>query len=144
WRDLIEAGYSLDASNEEARQALLAGQTVAWVHSIAARAGIQRDADFDLRATVYPQNGDNPVRVPGGGNFLTIYSQDPAKQEAAWKVMRHLLAPGGVTEWPIGAGYVPLHPGLTEGPAYLADFVAENPVQQVGMVMLENAVTWVS
>ena len=144
WRDLIEAGYSLDASNEEARQALLAGQTVAWVHSIAARAGIQRDADFDLRATVYPQNGDNPVRVPGGGNFLTIYSQDPAKQEAAWKFMQHLLSPEGFTEWTIGTGYVPLLPGLTEDPAYLADFVAENPIQQVGMDMLEKAVTWVS
>lgn len=144
WRDLIEAGYSLDASNEEARQALLAGQTVAWVHSIAARAGIQRDADFDLRATVYPQNGDNPVRVPGGGNFLTIYSQDPAKQEAAWKFVQHLLSPEGFTEWTIGTGYVPLLPGLTEDPAYLADFVAENPIQQVGMDMLEKAVTWVS
>lgn len=144
WRDLIEAGYSFDASNEEARQALLARQTVAWVHSIAARAGIQRDADFDLRATVYPQHGDRPVRVPAGGNFLVIYSQDPAKQEAAWKFMQHLLSPEGFTEWTKGTGYVPLLPGLTEDPAYLADFVAENPIQQVGMEMLDKAVTWVS
>lgn len=144
WRELIEAGYSLDVSNEEARLALLSGQTVAWVHSIAARAGIQRDADFDLRATVYPQHGDNPVRVPGGGNLLVIFSDDDAHQDAAWKFMQHLLSPEGFTEWTKGTGYVPLIPGLTDDPAYLADFVAENPIQQVGIDMLENAVTWVS
>ena len=144
WRELIEAGYSLDASNEEARQALLAGHTVAWVHSIAARAGIQRDADFDLRATLYPQHGEKPVRVPGGGNFLTIYSQDSARQKAAWEFVQHLQSPEGFTEWTKGTGYVPLLPGLTEDPAYLADFVAENPIQEVGMDMLGYAVTWVS
>lgn len=144
WRSLIEDGYSFDASNEEARQALLAGQTVAWVHSIAARAGIQRDAEFDLRATLYPQNGDNPVRVPGGGNLLAIFSQDSARQEAAWMFVQHLLSPEGFTAWTMGTGYVPLIPGLTEDPAYLADFVEENPIQQVGMGMLESAVTWVS
>lgn len=144
WRDLIEAGYSLDVSNEEARQALLSGQTVAWVHSIAARAGIQRDASFELRATLYPQHGDKPVRVPGGGNLLVTFAQDDAEQEAAWKFMQHLLSPEGFTEWTKGTGYVPLIPGLTEDPAYLADFVAENPIQQVGMDMLESAVTWVS
>ncbi len=144
WRELIEAGYSLDASNEEARQALLTGQTVAWVHSIAARAGIQRDADFDLRATLYPQNGDNPVRVPGGGNLLAIFSQLSERQEMAWKFVQHLQSPEGFTEWTKGTGYVPLLPGLTDDPAYLADFVAENPIQQVGIDMLESAVTWVS
>jgi len=144
WRELIEAGYSLDASNEEARQALLAGQTVAWVHSIAARAGIQRDADFDLRATLYPQHGDKPARVPGGGNLLVIFSQKSERQEAAWKFVQHLQSPEGFTEWTKGTGYVPLLPGLTEDPAYLADFVAENPIQQVGIDMLESAVTWVS
>lgn len=144
WRELIEAGYSLDVSNEEARQALLSGQTVAWVHSIAARAGIQRDADFDLRAVEYPQHGDNEVRVPGGGNMLVIFSEDDARREAAWNFMQHLLSPAGFTEWTKGTGYVPLIPGLTEDPDYLADFVAENPIQQVGIDMLENAVTWVS
>ena len=105
--------------------------TVAWVHSIAARAGIQRDADFDLRATLYPQHGEKPVRVPGGGNFLTIYSQDSARQNAAWEFVQHLQSPEGFTEWTKGTGYVPLLPGLTEDPAYLADFVAENPIQEL-------------
>ncbi len=144
WREFIEAGYSLDVSNEEARQALLTGQTVAGVHSIALRAGIQRDADFDLRATLYPQNGDNPVRVPGGGNLLAIFSQLSERQEAAWKFVQHLQSPEGLTVWAKGTGYVPLLPGLADDPAYLADYVAENPIQRVGIDTLESAVTWVS
>ena len=144
WRELIEAGYSLDVSNEQARLALLAGQTVAWTHSIAARAGIQRDAAFDLRATLYPLHGDEAVRVPGGGNLLVVFSEDMARQAAAWGFVQHIMSPEGFTEWTKATGYVPLIPGLTEDPAYLADFVTENPIQQVGMDMLEKAVTWVS
>ncbi|MBN2510834.1 MAG: ABC transporter substrate-binding protein [Spirochaetales bacterium] len=144
WRSLIKAGYSMDLNYSEARQAFLAGEAVCYVHSIAARSGIQRDAGFDLRATTYPQIGNNPIRVPGGGNMLVIFSKEKQKKNAAWQFVQHLCSPRGFTEWTKGTGYVPLIPGLTDDPAYLAEFVRENPIQQVGIDMLKNAVTWVS
>lgn len=144
WADMVAEGTVLNAFYSEGRQAFLAGETAAYVTSIAARAGLQNDAAFELRAAPYPQFGDLPTRIPGGGNMLVIFSTDPAKLEASWRFVQHLTSPEGFTEWTMGTGYVPLIPGLTESEDYLAGFVAENPIQQVGVDQLENIVTWTS
>lgn len=144
WADIIASGQGLNAFYSEGRQAFLAGEVVVYITSIASRAGLQRDAAFDLRAARYPSFGDKPVRIPGGGNMLVVFATDPARQEAAWQFVQHLTSPEGFTEWTKGTGYVPLITSLTEDPRYLADFVAENPIQQVGVDQLENVITWTS
>lgn len=144
WAATVTDGYGLNVSWNEGRQAFLAGEAVTYTSSIAGRAGLQRDAEFDLRAVAYPQFGEKPTRLPGGGNMLVIFSEDPARQEAAWKFVQHLTSAEGFTEWTKGTGYVPLIPGLTEDPNYLADFVAENPIQQIAVDQLENVITWTS
>lgn len=144
WADFIAEGYGLNAFYNEGRQAFLQGEAATYVTSIAGRAGLQRDAEFDLRAVGYPSFGDKPVRVPGGGNMLVIFATDPARQEAAWNFVQHLTSPEGFTEWTMGTGYLPLIPGLAEDDNYLAGFIAENPIQQIGVSQLENVVTWTS
>ncbi|NWG17121.1 MAG: ABC transporter substrate-binding protein [Chloroflexi bacterium] len=144
WADLVLAGQSLNAGYNDATPAFIAGETVTYTYSIAGRGNIQAQSEYDVRATTFPQFGDNPVRIPGGGNFLTVFATDPAQQEAAWKFVQFLTSPKGFTEWTKGLGYVPLLPGLTEDPAFLADFVAENPIQQVAINQLGSVVRWTS
>lgn len=144
WADLVADGYALNAFYNEANQAFLAGEAATYITSIAARAGLQASVPFELRAAPYPQFGDKPTRLPGGGNMLVIFATDPERQAAAWSFVQHLTSKEGFTEWTKGTGYVPLIPGLTEDEAYLAGFVAENPIQQVGVDQLENIITWTS
>jgi multiple sugar transport system substrate-binding protein len=143
WADWVKNGYAVNAT-DKARQAFWTGEAGSLLWSIAGRATIQRNANFDLRATKYPQFGDKPTRLPTGGNFLAIFSTDEAKQEAAWKFALFLLSKEGIAEWTKGTGYVPPIPGLAEDPAYLADFVKSQPIQQVAFAQLDNMIVWTS
>lgn len=144
WADLVQNDFSTNALYGDARPAFLAGEYVALYGSIASRAGLQAEATFDLRATYFPQFGENPVRIPGGGNMLVVFAAEPNKQQAAWNFTQFLLTPQSFTEWTMGTGYVPLIPGLEADPAYLQTFVEENPIQAVGMDQLDRVVAWTS
>jgi multiple sugar transport system substrate-binding protein len=143
WSDVVLSGLSLNAGYNDATPAFWSGETVTYGYSIAGRGGIQAQAAFDLRATVWPQFGENPVRIPGGGNLLVVFATDDAQQEAAWKFVQHLTAVDGLSEWTRGLGYVPLYEAVLEQPAYV-EFIAQNPIQQVGNSQLSKMVRWTS
>ena len=143
WADVVLAKQSLNAGYNDATPAFIAGETVTYVYTIAGRGNLQRQATFDLRATTFPQFGDNPVRIPGGGNLLVVFATDPARQQAAWEWVKYLTSVEGLSEWTRGLGYVPLYEAVLEEPAYAA-FIAENPIQQVGNSQLERMVRWTS
>jgi multiple sugar transport system substrate-binding protein len=143
WADLVIAGQSLNAGYNDATPAFIAGETATYVYTIAGRGGIQSQSAFDLRATTFPQFGENPVRIPGGGNLLVVFATDPAQQEAAWNFVQYLTSVEGLSEWTRGLGYVPLYDAVLEEPAYAA-FIAENPIQQVGNGQLGSMVRWTS
>ena len=143
WADVVLAKQSLNAGYNDATPAFIAGETVTYVYTIAGRGNLQRQVTFDLRATTFPQFGDNPVRIPGGGNLLVVFATDPARQQAAWEWVKYLTSVEGLSEWTRGLGYVPLYEAVLEEPAYAA-FIAENPIQQVGNSQLERMVRWTS
>lgn len=143
WADLILSGQSLNAGYNDATPAFIAGETVTYTYSIAGRGNIQRQVAFDLRATTFPQFGENPIRIPGGGNLLVTFATDPAQQEAAWKFVQYLTSIEGLSEWTRGLGYVPLYEAVLDEPAY-AEFIAQNPIQQVGNSQLPLMVRWTS
>lgn len=143
WADWVKNGYAINAT-DKARQAFWTGETGSLLWSIAGRATIQTNAAFDLRATKYPSFGEKPTRLPTGGNFLAIFSTDEAKQEAAYQFALYLLSKQGVSEWTKGTGYVPAIPGLETDAAYLADFVKQQPIQQVAFAQIDNMILWTS
>lgn len=143
WADLVITGQSLNAGYNDATPAFIAGETATYVYTIAGRGNIQKQVTFDLRATTFPQFGENPVRIPGGGNLLVVFATDPAQQEAAWKFVQYLTSVEGLSEWTRGLGYVPLYEAVLEEPAY-AEFIAQNPIQQVGNSQLNRMVRWTS
>ncbi len=142
WADLNNKGYGLNLLTNDGRAAFLAGKVGAFSQTIAARAGLQKEASFDLRAARFPAFGSKPTKLPGGGNMLVIFSTDDAKQKAAWSFVQYLTTKEGFTEWTKGTGYVPLIPGLTEDAKYLADFVAQNPIEKVAVDQLPNVFSW--
>jgi multiple sugar transport system substrate-binding protein len=143
WADLVQSGQSINAGYSEATPAFIGGETVTYTYSIAGRGGIEPNVAFDLRATTFPQFGDNPVRIPTGGNLLVVFAQDPAQQEAAWKWVQFLTSVEGLSAWTRGLGYVPLYEAVFEEPAYV-EFLANNPIQQVANSQLDKMVRWTS
>jgi multiple sugar transport system substrate-binding protein len=143
WADLVRSGQSINAGYNEATPAFIAGETVTYTYSIAGRGGIEPNVKFDLRAATFPQFGDNPVRIPTGGNLLVVFAQDPAQQEAAWKWVQFLTSVEALSAWTRGLGYVPLYEAVFEEPAYV-EFLANNPIQQVANSQLDKMVRWTS
>lgn len=144
WSGMVKSGLWLNANYQQGEQAFLAGETLVHFTTIGSRNNYQKNAKFELRGTPYPKFGAKPVRLPGGGNVLSIFSKDPAKLEASWKFLKFLTSPEGFTTWTKGTGYVPLQTALAYDKRYLKDFIAENPIQQVGVNQLKNIIRWTS
>lgn len=144
WADLVADGLALNVLAEQGGQAFLSGEVATYVTTIARRAGFQEQAPFELTATTFPAFGEQPVRLPAGGNILVVFSQDEAKRRAAWEFVRFLESPEALTVWTEGTGYIPPRDGVADDPRYLGDFMAENPIQAVGVGQTPNVVRWVS
>ena len=144
WADMIKEGTILNTLAPQGEQAFLAGEVAVYATTIAKRQAFQTSAKFDLRGTTFPRFGDKPTRLPGGGNVLVGFSKDPAKQAATWKWIQFLTSDEGFTAWTKGTGYVPLLDKLDDDPRYLAEFVKQNPIQQVGIRQLNNTFRWTS
>lgn len=146
WAGLVKEGLALGVPLQQGEQAFLAGEAASFMTTIARRAGLQEQTRgrFELRAARFPTFGGKPPALPGGGNVLMVFSQDPRKQEAVWKFIQFLTSPEGFTIWTKGTGYVPLLPELIRDPRYLKDFVEKNPIQKVAVEQLPFTVPWTS
>jgi multiple sugar transport system substrate-binding protein len=144
WADMVREGLMLNALWNQGEQAFLAGETLTFGTTIAKRAALQESAPFELGGTRFPRFGDRPTRLPGGGNVLTVFAQDEARQEATWAFIEFLTSEQGFTTWTMGTGYVPLLAEITDDPEYLGAFVADNPIQQIAVEQLDNTISWTS
>ncbi|MCO5220450.1 MAG: ABC transporter substrate-binding protein [Thermomicrobiales bacterium] len=144
WADLCANDYSLNVLAAEAQPAFLAGETAAYITTPAQRAGMQEQATFDLRATQFPRFGDNELSLPTGGNTLVTFSQDEAKQEAAWRFIQHLYSPESMNLWIQGTGYLPPREDATAEGTELAAFVGENAIQAVATSQVPYARRWIT
>jgi multiple sugar transport system substrate-binding protein len=142
WADMVKEGLVLNAVTGQGEQAFLSGEVAAYVATIAKRAAIQSSAKFELLGSSFPRFGSKPTKLPGGGNVLVVFSKDIAKQEASWKFMQYLASPEGFSIWTKGTGYAPLLRGLDTDARYLKDFVAQNPMQRIGIRQLANTFRW--
>lgn len=136
---VAQDGMALNVTVDQALQSFLLGETGTLITSIAARANLEDQATFDLRAAPYPSFGDNPRALPSGGNNLFVFSEDPAEQAAAAELIEFLaLEESSVDAWVEGTGYLPPLDGAA------AEFTSSNAMQQVAADSLPDVVPWVS
>lgn len=138
WADLVERDLALNVQTEQSEQAFLSGNAATLIVSIASRASLEDQADFDLRGAPFPSFGVKERRLPSGGNNLFVFSQDEAKREAAWRFLRFLESPEALTTWVEQTGYLSPREGVAE------DFTRENPIQAVAAEQLPVVVPWIS
>ena len=142
--DMVKDGTALHATNEEGFQAFLSGKLGMVCTTIGKRENFETSAKFAVMATQFPSFAGKTKKVPAGGNLLMIFSQDPEKQQAAWRFVKYLESPEALALWTKGTGYLPPRKGITEDPNGLKDFVEKNKNMQAAMAQMPSVVKWAS
>jgi len=112
--------------------------------TIGKRDNFEKSAKFTVMATQFPGFEGKTKKVPAGGNMLMVFSQDPAKQKAAWRFVKFLESPEALALWTKGTGYMPPRKGVAEDPKGLKEFVEQNKNMQAAMVQMPSVVKWAS
>lgn len=142
--DMVKAGHGLHATNEEGFQAYLSGKLGMVCTTIGKRANFEKSAKFNVKAAEFPSFGDKPVQVPAGGNFLMVFSKDPAKQKAATKFIEYIESPEALAKWSTGTGYLPPRKGVADDPKGFKKIVDENKNIQMALGMMPKVSKWAS
>lgn len=142
--DMVKNGSALHATNEEGFQAFLSGKLGMVCTTIGKRENFEKSAKFAVMAAPFPTFEGKPRKVPAGGNLLMIFSQDPAKQKAAWRFVKFLESPEALAMWTKGTGYMPPRKGVTEDPKGLKAFMEQNKLMQAAMAQMPDIVKWAS
>lgn len=93
---------------------------------------------FELRVAAMPSFGDKPTAPTNSGSALFILSKDPAKQRAAWELMKFLTSKHAYTEITSKIGYLPLRLDIVDDPAYLKPWVDAHPMIRPNLEQLSR------
>lgn len=95
---------------------------------------------FNLKTHVFPDVKPGVGRLPAGGNLGVITAADPAKQKAAWEVMKFWHGPEGAAIMAKTTGYMP--PNKKANDVYLKDFYEKNPNNYTAVSQLSLLTKW--
>jgi multiple sugar transport system substrate-binding protein len=95
---------------------------------------------FNLKTHVFPDVKPGAGRLPAGGNLGVITATDPAKQKAAWEVMKFWHGPEGAAIMAKTTGYMP--PNKKANDVYLKDFYEKNPNNYTAVSQLSLLTKW--
>lgn len=97
---------------------------------------------FDLRTAKIPLLNAQKGHLPTGGNAVVILTEDPAKQDAAWKFAKFAAGPYGASVVVPGTGYVPNNELAAKSDEYLGKFYEENPLFKAGLSQMSLMIPW--
>jgi multiple sugar transport system substrate-binding protein len=99
---------------------------------------------FTLTAAGMPGFGDKIPRPTNSGSALFILARDPAKQRAAWELMKFMTSRRAYTVITSRIGYVPLRLDIVDDPAFLGPWTAANPLIRPNLAQLARLEPWES
>lgn len=143
-RDLADAGVLRNQDTNTSMDNMAAGNVGMFLQTSAVQAVLVRGAEgkFELRASTMPSFGEKPVRPNNSGSALTILTADPARQRAAWELMKFLTSKRGYTIITSEIGYLPLRTDIVNDPQYLGDWVKKHPLIQPNLDQLAVLEPW--
>ncbi|MDU4959622.1 MAG: ABC transporter substrate-binding protein [Sporomusaceae bacterium] len=140
---VLQDKAALHATTEEGFQAFAAGKVAYYIGTIARRAAVESAAKFKVAGAPFPVFGDNPRRIPAGGNSLFIFAKDPEQQKAAWKFIKFLNSPEALAIWIKGTGYLPPRSDVSNTPA-LKPILEDNSIMKAATAQMDAVVPWVN
>jgi multiple sugar transport system substrate-binding protein len=143
-RDLYASGAMENLNGTNAAEALAAGNLGMLLQSSAVQNSLIIGArgKFELRDSTMPSFGSKPARPTNSGSALVILTNDPAKQRAAWELMRFLTSKHGYTVITSEIGYLPLRTDIVSDPNYLGGWVKTHPLVQPNLEQLSVLEPW--
>jgi multiple sugar transport system substrate-binding protein len=97
-----------------------------------------------VRAATMPTFGDKPAKPTNSGSALFIMSKDPAKQRAAWELVKFMTSKRGYTVITSKIGYLPLRLDIVDDPQYLGEWTKQNPLVRPNLEQLSRLNQWVA
>lgn len=142
YADMIADGTALHISWEEGAQSFVDGNCAMLYTTIARRAYVQENAQFNVISVKSPEWEGEQRQVPAGGCFLAITAQDDEQIAAAWEFEKYLYSIESMAAWTEGTGYVPPRKDVADAENGLKDFLAENELMTPAIEQMEDVVKW--
>lgn len=145
-RGLAAQGAMVDMTGAQMTQEFAAGKLAMAVNTSALQGGLLTaiGSKFTLEDGPLPGFAGHPVTPTNSGSALMMFTKDPAKQQAAWKLIQWLTSPQSETTITEKVGYPPLRPSLATAPAYLKPFADAHPLLAVNVAQLQRLTPWQS
>ncbi|TNC24156.1 ABC transporter substrate-binding protein [Amycolatopsis alkalitolerans] len=146
-QDMVNAGATPKLSQLQATNEMPRGDLGMMLESSAAQGGYlkgAKGANWELRAAPMPSFGGQPTVPTNSGAALYVFSKDPAKQRAAWDLIKFLTSPQAYDTITSKIGYLPLRLGLLNDPAHLQPWAAKNPLIKPNVDQLSRVEPWVA
>lgn len=106
--------------------------------------GAAEEGGWTLGNTGMPAFGEQPVVPTNSGSYLAMFSTDPDKQAAAWKLMQWMTSPTAYESITTQIGYLPLRTTMTQEGGPLYEWVQGNPLVEPNLQQLDELEPWVS
>jgi len=145
-QNMVNTGSTPKLTQQQGYEAFARGDIGMLLETSAIQAQFIKGAKdkWDLRATTMPTFGGKPAVATNSGASLFVFSQDPAKQRAAWELIRFLTSEDAYTTIASKIGYLPLRTGLLGDPNGLQPWAAKNPLITPNVQQLAHMEPWVS
>jgi multiple sugar transport system substrate-binding protein len=134
-------------SGTDAQDAFLRGNLGMLLSTAALQNAILKSSEgkWEAAAAPMPGFGSTPAVPTNSGSALFVLTKDPAKQRAAWELIKFLTSAESETTITSKIGYVPLRASLIDDPAYLKSFADAHPdFVRPNVAQLDRLEPWVS
>jgi multiple sugar transport system substrate-binding protein len=145
---LYEAGALQNGDFNDQYEAFAAGTTQMHINSASMQAAFQKGAaagGWKLAAAPMPGIKGQPVVPTSSGSMLSVFSEDPTKQAAAWEFTKFMTSPAAYEVISPQIGYLPLRTTMTEEGGPLAEWATKQAdLLTPNLKQLEAIEPWVS
>jgi multiple sugar transport system substrate-binding protein len=145
-QNMVKAGSTPNLSQQQGYTEFARGDLGMLLETSSIQATFIKGAQgkWDLRAAPMPAFAGKPAVPTNSGSALFAFSQDPAKQRAAWELIQFLTNEQAFTTIASKIGYLPLRTGLVNDPQGLQAWAAQNPLLKPNLDQLAKLQPWVS
>ncbi|MEU0539815.1 ABC transporter substrate-binding protein [Nocardia sp. NPDC005978] len=145
-QDLVNTGAMPRLNQKQGYEAFARGEVGMILETSAIQGTFVTGAKdkWELRSAAMPRFGDRPAVPTNSGAGLHILAEDPAKQRAAWELIKFLTSESAYTTISEKIGYLPLRTGLLEQPNALYEWSRRNPLLAPNVAQLAVMEPWVA
>ncbi|CAN7373936.1 ABC transporter substrate-binding protein [Neorhizobium sp. LjRoot104] len=139
-RDMVDSGAHAKIDPASGSDTFAAGNLGMFVYTTATLGAYKKASagKFDLRIAPMPSFGEKATAPTNSGSALFVFSKEPARQRAAYELLKYLTSKEAYTIITSKIGYLPLRLDIVDDPNYLGPWVKENPMFRANLEQLNR------